>query len=528
MSFTKTIVKFDHDAREKLREGIEILANAVKVTMGPKGKVVLIERHQQHPIVTKDGVTVAKAINLSNKFQNLSVQVVKDAASRTADEAGDGTTTATVLTQAIFEHGLRMISSGEDAVTIRKGIESATKDVIIELKKQAKKIQHPNELKQIAMISCNGEEDTARLITDAIEKVGPEGSIIVEDAKGFKSSLTFVEGVQIERGYLSPYFVTDQDKLHAVLEKTYVFLCNKKLSTMQDILKPLESVLETGKPVLIVANEIDNEVLQALVLNKVKGALKVCAIKSPGFGSVRTDMLQDLACLTGAKVFNETDDFDDFNIDDLGACKKIIINRSSALFISSSKTSKKVNERLEVIRQNLKSVGLEKSDIESLEYRLQQLSGGIAVLRIGAATEAEMIERRDRVDDALHATKAALLEGIVPGGGVSLAKSAQMIQCKNDEHSIAYAIIKNACLEPLKQIVKNTGRSADLVVEKISESQSDYYGYDAREEIYGNMFELGIVDPLKVVRCALQNSSSAAALLLTVDCTITEEVKPSS
>ncbi len=524
MNVTKKIVKFDHEVRENLREGVEILANAVKVTMGPKGKIVLIERQNQHPIVTKDGVTVAKSINLSNKFQNLGVQIVKDAASRSADEAGDGTTTATVLTQAIFEQGLRMLASGEDAVTLRKGIEKAASDVVEQLLNQSKDVQDQSEIKQVAMISCNGEEEIADLITSAIAKVGPDGSIIVENAKGFKSSLGFVEGVQIDRGYLSPYFATDQDKLEAVLEKSYVLLCNKKLMTMQDILKPLEAVLETGKPVLIVANDIGDEVLQALVLNRVKGALKVCAIKSPGFGNVRHDMLQDMACLTGARVFDETDDLSDFDPKDLGYCKKIMINRVNTLIISDKKNSNAVSARIDSIRQQLAAPTLEADEAAALEYRAQQLAGGIAILRVGAATEAEMIERRDRVDDALHATRAALSEGIVAGGGVSLIKASSAIQCEENELAPGYSIIKNACLEPIKQIVENTGKSAELVIEKLTDKDEPHWGYDARKEIYGDMFDLGIIDPAKVVRCALQNASSAASLLLTVDCTVTEEI----
>lgn len=522
---TRKIVKFNHEVRESVKQGISILAEAVKTTMGPRGKTVLIERPGQHPIVTKDGVTVAKAINLKDRFQNLGVQVVKEAASRSADEAGDGTTTATVLTQAFYENGLRMISSGEDSVNLRKSIELAVNDVVSYLRESSKNLESRKELKQIAMISCNGEEEIAELITQAIYQVKADGNVIVEEAKGYKSDLSIVEGVQIGRGYLSPYFITDQDKMCALLENSYVFLCNKKLETMKDIIKPLEIVLESGKNILVVANEIENEALQGMVINRVKGNLKVCAIKSPGFGNTRHEMLEDLACVTGAKVFDETDDMSDFKIEDLGTCKKIIVKRNSTLFVASKTVQDNINERLETIRERMKSYDLEEKELESLDYRLKQLSGGIAVLRIGAATEAEMIERRDRVDDALHATRAAMQEGIVPGGGVALARAAMNISAPSPDLESGYSIVKQACLAPLRQIVKNTGKSSDLVIEKVWESENISFGYDAREEKYGDMFDLGVIDPLKVVRCAIQNACSAATLLLTSDCAMVEEIE---
>ena len=520
---TLKVVKFNHDVRDAVKEGVSTLAAAVRTTMGPQGKTVLIERPGQHPIVTKDGVTVAKSINLRNQFQNLGVQVVKEAASRSAEEAGDGTTTATVLAHAIYESGLRMISSGEDSVNLRKSIEHAVEDVVRELKSSSRKLKTKKELKQIAMISCNGEEEVAELITKAIHQVKSSGNVIVEEAKGYKSDLSIVEGVQIDRGYLSPYFITDQDKMCVLMENAYVFLCNKKLETMKDILKPLELVLETGKSILVVANEIENEALQGMVINRVKGNLKVCAIKSPGFGNARHDMLHDISAVTGAKVFDDTDDMSDFSIEDLGKCKKIIVKRSTTLFVASKETEGRVKSRLEAIKNRIKSYEVEENELEVLQYRLKQLSGGIAVLRVGAATEAEMIERRDRVDDALHATRAALEEGIVPGGGVSLVFASQNIKPNNSTEEAGYSIVKQACLAPLRQIIKNTGKSADLVIEKICESESKEYGYDARNEKYGDMFFLGVIDPLKVVRCALQNASSAATLLLTSDCAMIED-----
>ena len=517
------IVKFDHEVRESIRLGIETLANAVKTTMGPRGKTVLIERIGGHPIVTKDGVTVAKAINLSDQFQNLGVQVVKEAASRSAEEAGDGTTTATVLTQAIYEQGLRMISSGQDSVGLRKSIDKAVDEVIINLKDNSKPIEGRKSLKQIALVSANGEESTAELITEAIKTVGDTGNIIVEEAKGYKSELTIVEGVQVNRGYLSPYFITDQDKMHALLENCYILLCDKKLDNLKDIMQPLELSLESGKPILIVANEIENEALQGIVLNRVKGNLKVCAIKSPGFGNNRHEMLQDLACLTGATVFDASKDIKEISESDLGQCKKVIVKRSGTLFIASKEREALINKRIDSLKSRLNDVELEDNDYEVLKYRIASLNGGIAILRIGASTEAEMIERRDRVDDALHATRAAIEEGIVPGGGVALAVASRDIETSNPLEAAGYAIIKQACLEPLRQIVKNTGKSSDLVVEKIWESTEVNFGYDAREEKFGDMFTLGIIDPLKVVRCALQNAASAATLLLTSECAMVEE-----
>ena len=519
----RKIVKFDHEVRDLVKQGVATLSNAVKTTMGPRGKTVLIERVNDHPIVTKDGVTVAKAINLRDPFQNLGVQVVKEAASRSAEEAGDGTTTATVLTQAIYENGLRMISSGEDSVNLRKSIERAVSDVIEALKKSSKKLKNKKQLKQIAMISCNGEEEIADLITEAIHKVGTDGSVVVEEAKGYKSELTIVEGVQINRGYLSPYFINDQNKMSALFEDCYILLCNKKVDSMKDIIKPLESVLETGKSILIVANEIENDALQGLVVNRVKGNLKVCAIKSPGFGNSRYDMMVDISCLTGAKIFTSTEDFNAFSIEDLGTCKKVVVKRNSTLFVANKKREEIVKERIESIKERINSYDLEENELDILEYRLSQLSGGVAVLRVGASTEAEMIERRDRVDDALSATRAALEEGIVPGGGVALVSASLSISPPDPTFQAGYSIVRQACLSPIRQIIENTGKSSDLVVEKISLSEQLSFGYDAREERYGDMIEMGVIDPLKVVRCALQNASSAACLLLTSDCAMVDE-----
>jgi chaperonin GroEL len=516
------IVKFDHEVRENIRLGIEILSKAVKTTMGPRGKTVLIERPGLHPIVTKDGVTVAKSINLANPFQNLGLQIVKEAASRSAEEAGDGTTTATVLTQALYESGLRYISAGIDSVILRNGLEKASEDLLAELSKLSRKIDNDEDLLNIALVSCNNEKETAKLIFRAIKSVGSEGSIIVEEAKGYRSDLKIVEGFQVDRGYMSPYFVTDEDKNQAILEKCHVLILNKKIENIKEVVKPLEASLESGKPILLIANEIDNEALQGLVLNKLKGNLKVCAIKSPGFGDARHDLLGDIATITGAEVIDHSHDIDNFDSEWLGECKKIIVDRTGSLFIADNENIKeKIDNRIQVIKDTLDDPGLETKQREYLNYRLQRLKGGVAILRVGAATEAEMIERRDRVDDALHATRAALEEGIIPGGGVSLIIASENLS--NSSDNPAYAIIKNACQSPLKQIVRNTGKSPELVVEKIKENTDADFGYDARKGIYGNMYELGVIDPHKVVRCAIQNACSAASLLLTSDCAIVEE-----
>jgi chaperonin GroEL len=519
------IVKFDNDVYEDIKIGVDILAQAVRTTMGPRGKTVLIERQNQHPLVTKDGVTVAKHLNLKNQFQNLGVQVIKEAAQRSADEAGDGTTTATVLAHAILEKGLQMIAAGKDAVKLRKSIENATKKVIENLKKSSSKIKNNKELKQIALISCNGEEEIADLIVTGIKNVGVDGSIIVENAKGYKSELTLVEGLQLNRGYLSPYFVNNQDKMICSFEKSLVLLIGRKVESLKELLKPLEFALSSEKQVLLIVDDIEDEVLQGLVLNKTKGNLKVCVIKSPGFGNNRHDMLVDLSSITGAKIFDNSSDIKEFKEEDFGILKKCIISRNSSLFLADNDRQDDINKRIDFIKDRLANEMLEENDIIAINHRLTQLSGGIALLRVGASTEAEMLERRDRVDDALSATRAALQEGIVAGGGVAIASAILNIKPELIDDQIGFDILKHACFAPITQIVKNTGKSADLVIEKIHESGKKDYGYDASNENFGNMFELGVIDPLKVVRCALQNASSAATLLLTSECAMIDENK---
>ena len=526
LDITKKIVEFDDTLRDELAEGINILTNAVKVTMGPKGKNVLIERPDGfHPIITKDGVTVAKSINLSSQFQNMGVQIIKEAAARTAEEAGDGTTTSTVLAHSIFSEGIKMISAGHDPVDIREGINDGLSHVLEKILEMTKVLDSDEELNQVALISANGEEEIASLISKAISKVGKEGTVTVENAKGFKSSLSFVEGIKVDRGFLSPYFVSDQDKMQALLDDCIVLLCDKELNNLKDILKPLEMALDASKSILLVANEISPEVMQGLVLNKVQGALKVCAIKSPGFGQERSEMMQDLSIVTGGKVFGESEDFKDFDFKDFGLCKKIIVKRSSTLFVGDGKQDKKIEDRVKSLTTRLDSYDLEGNEKEFLEYRIRRLTGGIAVLRVGASTESELIERKDRVDDALNATKAALDEGVLPGGGVALVRAGNSLNTlykDNDSYNAGIKIMQKSCCAPLRQIVANAGKSPDLIFEKIKALEGGD-GYDARYSKFGNMLDLGILDPHKVVRCALENATSVASMLLSAGAAMIEE-----
>ena len=525
MDNIKRIVKFDEVLRDELIKGINILTDAVRITMGPKGKNVLIERPGRHPIITKDGVTVAKSINLSAQFQNMGVQIIKEAASRTADEAGDGTTTATVLAQSIFTEGVKMISAGHDPVELRKGLDIGLKSVLANLSKATKQLSSDEELHQVALISANGEEEISRLISDAVLKVGKEGTVTVENAKGFNSSLTFVEGIKIDRGFLSPYFVTNQDKMHAVLEDCIVLLCEKELNSLKELMKPLELALESGRSILLVANELSSEVMQGLVLNKVKGALKICVIKSPGFGQERTEMMEDLSAITGGKVFGSSDDFENFTYEDFGTCKRAIVKRAITLFVGHGKQDEKIQERVSGLKERITDYDIDEKEQEFLQYRIRRLTGGIAVLKVGASTEAELIERKDRVDDALNATKAALDEGILPGGGVALVRSSFELDLElTGEESVdaGIKIMKKACQAPLRQIVTNAGKSPDLILERVKELEGTQ-GYDARNSIFGDMMELGILDPHKVVRCAIENATSSASMLLSAGAAMIEE-----
>lgn len=525
----KREVIFKDEFENKIKKGIDTLSNAVKTTMGPKGKLVLIQRKDKHPIVTKDGVTVANAINLVDEVENLGVKVLKEAAARTADEAGDGTTTSTVLAQSIFNEGLKMKSAGFQIDLIKKGIELGLNTVKEYLSNSKKEISSDDELEQVALISANGEEEIAKLIVNAIKAAGPDGSIIVEEAKGFKSELNIVDGFRLERGYLSPYFVTDKNKMTCDFEKPLILLADREFNTIHDLMKPLEIALESGRPILVIGNDIQGDALQGMVLNKTKGSLRVCAIKSPGFGSSRHDMLLDLQSVVGGQVITESFNMSEFTVENFGSCEKCIVHKNMTMMISKNNknSNKNIEDRIFSIKKRLEErYSLQDGEENILKYRLQQLSGGIAILRIGAATESELIERYDRVDDALHATKAALQEGILPGGGVALARSSKLVNdmsknISNPDVKAGLEIIGRSVKAPFEQIIKNGNRSYESLLEKVINSDNNT-GYDSRNNQFDDMYKLGIVDPHKVVRCAIENATSAAIMLLSVDCCLVD------
>ena len=519
----KRHVYFKEDFEAKIKKGVNTLADAVKVTMGPKGRLVLIQR-RNHPTVTKDGVTVAQAVNLVDEVENLGVEVIREAASRTADEAGDGTTTATVLAQAIYNEGLKMLAAGFQTDLMIAGIHDSAREIQSFLRKKRKEIKSNEELKQVALISANGEEDLADLIVAAIDSSGVDGSIIVEEAKGFKSDLTVVDGFRLDRGFLSPYFVTDKNKMTADYEKCLILLADREFSSIRDLMKPLEIALEASRPILVIANDISGEALQGIVINKTKGILRICAIKSPGFGNTRHEMLHDLQSVVGGTVIDSSFDMNSFDIEDFGSIKRAIIHKNMTMLVSDvdNADKKETNKRTTSIKERMKDPGLAPEEIQLLKYRLQQLAGGVSILRIGAATESELIERYDRVDDALHATKAAIQEGVLPGGGVALVRSLKSLKrisnLKNDpSYQAGVNVMKRAVLEPFKQIIRNGFESPDATLKSIIDSK-DNVGYDARNSQLCDMYESGILDPHKVVRCAIENSVSSATMLLSVGC----------
>lgn len=530
----KREVLFREEFETKLKKGVDTLADAVKTTMGPRGRLVLIQRHNSHPTITKDGVTVANAVNLSDETENLGVDVIREAASRTADEAGDGTTTATVLAQSIFNEGLRMKAAGFETDHIIDGINHASSCIIDYLSKKRKEIKSDDDLKNVAMISANGEEEIADLIVRAIKASGADGSIIVEEAKGFKSHLNIVDGFRLDRGFLSPYFVTDKNKMTVDYNNCLVLIADRSFNAIKDLVKPLELSLEVSKPLLIIANELEGDALQGIVLNKTKGILRICAIKSPGFGSARHEMLIDLQAVLGGTVIDDTFDMQSFEQEDFGHIKRAIIHKNTTMLVSGN--SKKQNEDIQVrinsIKERLKDPSVDENEKDLLGYRLQQLSGGISILRIGAATESELIERYDRVDDALNATKAAIQEGILPGGGVALVRSIKALKkatsSKNSpSFNAGVNIMKKSVKEPFKQIIRNGSMSPDTILESVL-SSSDNVGYDARNNKMTDMFESGILDPHKVVRCAIENSVSSATMLLSVGCCMIDVEKQHS
>ena len=523
----KREIYFQDELLPLLKKGIDKLSDAVKTTMGPKGKLVLIQK-QGHPIVTKDGVTVATAVNLENEVENLGAQIIKEAASRTADQAGDGTTTATVLAQSIFNEGLKMKLAGFQPDLLCKGIYESLNVIKSFLEKNKKDIKSDSELYQVATISANGESDIAKLIVSAIKESGPDGSVIVEEAKGFKSELTIVDGFRLERGFLSPYFVTDKNKMNCEFENPLILLADREFNSIHDIMKPLEASLEANKPILLIANDISGEAMQGLVLNKTKGSLRVCAIKSPGFGASRHEMLNDIQAIVGGTVLTDSFDMSEFKLSDFGKAKKIIVRKSLTMILNKdqkndSDSSPAIKERINAIKKKINSYETEDIEKELLNYRLQQLSGGVAILRIGAATESELIERYDRVDDALNATRAALQEGILAGGGISLAKTAFVLSESLKDHNdpdikAGIEVMIRSVTEPFKQIIRNGSRSPDSILDKINKKSDIDIGYDARTENFGNMYDIGIIDPYKVTRCAIENAVSAACMLLNSEC----------
>jgi chaperonin GroEL len=507
----------------KLQKGINKLSNAVKVTMGPQGKLVLIQRPGQHPIVTKDGVTVAQSINLVDEVENLGAQILKESASRTAEEAGDGTTTATVLSQFIYNEGLRYKTAGFDIEQLKLGINLAKNEISKLIKESAVEVSGEEDLLKVATISANGEKEIAKLIVAAINAAGKDGHVIVEEAKGFQSSLTVVDGFQMERGFLSPYFVSDKNRMLCEFEKPLILMADRNFTNIRELMKPLEIALEVGRPILVVSNDIENDAMQGLVVNRVKGSLRCCAIKSPGFGGTRHDMLLDLESIVGGKVVDASFDMTSFELEMFGTCKKVLIHKSNTLVINDNKSTNKSEKRMEVIKERLSLPGISSDEKELLKYRLQQLSGGIAILRVGAATESELIERYDRVDDALHATRAALEEGVLPGGGIALYQYASEYEKSLNKESLDKSLIVgqdlliSACKEPFKQILNNASLSHHNILNKI---EGHNVGYDVRNKKFGDMFDLGVIDPAKVARCALENAVSAATMLLSADCSL--------
>ena len=529
-------IEFNVEARDRLKRGVDALANAVKVTLGPKGRNVVLDKKFGAPIITKDGVTVAKEIELKDPVENMGAQMLKEVASKTADIAGDGTTTATVLAQAMVREGLKNVTAGANPMELKKGIEEATKVVVAELKKFSKSISDAKEIAQVATISSNNDLEIGQIIAEAMEKVGKDGVITVEEAKGLETYLEVVEGMQFDRGYLSPYFITNPEKMEVELDDPYILLYDKKISQMKDLLPVLEQTVQTGRPLLIVAEDVDGEALATLVVNKIRGALKVASVKAPGFGDRRKAMLEDIATLTGGTVISEERGYklDNTTLDMLGSAKKITIDKDNTTIVDGDGEETFIKARVNQIKSQIESTTSD-YDREKLQERLAKLSGGVAVIYVGAATEVEMKEKKDRVDDALHATKAAVEEGIVPGGGVALVRTIQFLNKGkggiNDrllagDVGIGVSIVRRALEEPLRLIVENAGLEAGVILNKVLENERLDFGFNARIEEYENFFETGIIDPTKVTRSALENAASIAGMLLTTECVITDLPEP--
>ena len=523
------MICFDEEARARLLEGVNTMAQAVAVTLGPKGRNVIIEKSYGSPTVTKDGVTVAKAIELEGKYENMGAQMVKEVASKTSDIAGDGTTTATVLAQAIFKEGTKMVAAGSSPMDLKRGIDKAVAAIVEELKKMSKPTRNSDEIAQIGTISANSDESIGRILAEAMEKVGKEGVITVEEAKSMTTELETVEGMQFDRGYLSPYFVTNAEKMTCELENPFILLHEKKLSGLQAMLPVLESVVQSGRPLLVIAEDVEGEALATLVVNKLRGGLKVAAVKAPGFGDRRKAMLEDIAILTGGQVISEDlgIKLESVTLDMLGKAKKVLIEKENTTVVEGAGKKKEIEGRCNQIRQQIEETTSD-YDKEKLQERLAKLAGGVAVLNIGGATEVEVKERKDLVDDAMHATRAAVEEGVVAGGGVALLygmRALDNLKPKNEDQKVGVDIIRRALSYPARLIIENAGDDGSVVIGKLLENKSANYGYDAQKGEYTDMVKAGIIDPTKVVRCALQDAASVAGLLVTTEAMIADRPK---
>jgi chaperonin GroEL len=525
-------VKFGADARERMLRGVDILADAVKVTLGPKGRNVVIEKSFGAPRTTKDGVTVAKEIELADRFENMGAQMVREVASKTNDAAGDGTTTATVLAQAIVREGSKYVAAGMNPMDLKRGVEKAVEAVVADLKKRSKKVKSNEEIGQVGTISANGDSTVGKMIAEAMAKVGNEGVITVEEAKSMETELEVVEGMQFDRGYISPYFITNADKMVAELDEPFILIHEKKLSSLQPMLPILEAVVQGGRPLVIIAEEVEGEALATLVVNKLRGGLKVAAVKAPGFGDRRKAMLEDIAIVTGGQVISEDlgIKLENVKLASLGTAKKIRITKDDTTIIDGAGKKSEIQARVGQIKQQIEETTSD-YDKEKLQERLAKLAGGVAVIRIGGATEVEVKEKKDRVDDALNATKAAVEEGILPGGGAALlyaTKALNGLVGDNEDQNAGIAIVRKAIQTPIRQIVENSGVEASIVVGKLLEQKSNTFGFDAQTEKYVDLVEAGIVDPTKVVRIALQDAASVAALLITTEAMVADRPKKDS
>lgn len=518
-------LKFDQEARNAILRGVNVLADAVKVTLGPKGRNVILEKSFGSPIVTKDGVTVAKEIELEDKFENMGAQMVKEVASKTSDTAGDGTTTATVLAQAIYREGSKVVAAGANPMDVKRGIDFAVEEVVKELKKLSKPTKDQKEISQVGKISANNDETIGNIIAEAMNKVGKEGVITVEEAKGMETTLDVVEGMQFDRGYLSPYFVTDPEKMEVVLENVYILLNEKKISNMKDMLPILEQIAKMGKPLLIISEDVEGEALATLVVNKLRGTLKCCAVKAPGFGDRRKSMLEDIAVLTGGKVISEDlgIKLENIKLNDLGQAKRIVIDKDNTTIVDGVGDKKDIEARVKQIRAQIEETTSD-YDREKLQERLAKIIGGVAVINVGAATETEMKEKKARVEDALNATRAAVEEGIVPGGGVAYLRCVPALDKMKFEgdKKIGVDLVKRALEEPIRQIANNAGQEGSVVTEKVKNEKGSF-GFDAAQDEYTDLIKAGIIDPTKVVRLALQNAASVASLMITTEAIVAEK-----